>query len=54
MGSEMWSPIGITVIGGLLVSTVITLILIPVIYVSIHPQALKIARAEENQEVITR
>lgn len=36
MGSEMWSPLGITVIGGLLFSTLITLILIPVIYVTMH------------------
>ncbi len=31
-GSESWSPLGITVIGGLLVSTLITLIIIPLIY----------------------
>jgi len=31
-GSETWSPLGITVIGGLLVSTLITLIIIPLIY----------------------
>ncbi|MDD4671927.1 MAG: efflux RND transporter permease subunit [Bacteroidales bacterium] len=31
-GSEMWRPMGIVVIGGLLVSTVITLIVIPVLY----------------------
>lgn len=36
MGSEMWAPIGITVTGGLFVSTVTTLILIPVIYVSLN------------------
>jgi HAE1 family hydrophobic/amphiphilic exporter-1 len=32
MGAEMWSPLGITIIGGLLVSTIITLVIIPVIY----------------------
>ncbi|TCO09141.1 efflux RND transporter permease subunit [Natronoflexus pectinivorans] len=32
MGSEMWSPLGITIIGGMLFSTVITLVLVPVIY----------------------
>ncbi len=32
-GSEMWAPMGITVIGGLLFSTIITLIIIPAIYV---------------------
>lgn len=31
-GSEMWRPMGIVVIGGLLVSTVVTLILVPVLY----------------------
>ncbi len=31
-GAEMWRPLGITVIGGMLVSTVVTLVLIPVLY----------------------
>ena len=31
-GSEMWRPLGITVIGGLLVSTLVTLVLVPTIY----------------------
>ena len=31
-GAEMWSPMGISVIGGLTVSTILTLILIPVLY----------------------
>lgn len=31
-GSEIWSPMGISVIGGLIFSTIITLVLIPVIY----------------------
>ncbi len=31
-GSEIWSPMGISVIGGLLVSTVVTMILVPVVY----------------------
>jgi hydrophobic/amphiphilic exporter-1 (mainly G- bacteria), HAE1 family len=31
-GSEIWSPMGISVIGGLLFSTVITMILVPVVY----------------------
>ena len=41
MGSEMWKPLGITIIGGLLVSTLITLILIPVMYTSVHRKNLK-------------
>ncbi|MBO4571402.1 MAG: efflux RND transporter permease subunit [Bacteroidales bacterium] len=31
-GSEMWHPLGIVVIGGLFVSTVVTLIIVPVVY----------------------
>jgi HAE1 family hydrophobic/amphiphilic exporter-1 len=31
-GSEIWSPMGIAVIGGLIFSTVVTLILIPIVY----------------------
>ena len=31
-GSEMWIPMGIVVIGGLLVSTIVTLIVVPVLY----------------------
>jgi len=31
-GSEIWSPMGIAVIGGLIFSTIVTLVLVPVIY----------------------
>jgi HAE1 family hydrophobic/amphiphilic exporter-1 len=31
-GSELWSPMGIAVIGGLLFSTLVTMILVPVVY----------------------
>ncbi len=31
-GSEMWVPMGIVVIGGLIVSTVVTLVVVPVLY----------------------
>ena len=31
-GAEIWRPLGITVIGGLSVSTLVTLLLVPVIY----------------------
>ena len=31
-GSEMWQPLGIVVIGGLLVSTIVTLIIVPILY----------------------
>ena len=31
-GSEIWRPMGISVIGGLIFSTIITMVLVPVIY----------------------
>ena len=31
-GSEVWNPMGITVIGGLMVSTFVTLLIVPVLY----------------------
>ena len=31
-GAESWRPMGIAIIGGLLFSTIITLIIVPVIY----------------------
>jgi HAE1 family hydrophobic/amphiphilic exporter-1 len=30
--SEVWNPLGLTIMGGLLVSTVVTLIIVPVLY----------------------
>lgn len=40
MGSEIWSPFGVTCIGGLLVSKFFTMFLIPVLYVSFNKKAL--------------
>jgi HAE1 family hydrophobic/amphiphilic exporter-1 len=31
-GSEIWSPMGVSVIGGLLFSTIVTMVLVPVVY----------------------
>jgi len=31
-GSEVWNPLGLTIMGGLLVSTMVTLIIVPVLY----------------------
>lgn len=31
-GSEMWKPMGITVIGGLIFSTIVTMVIVPVMY----------------------
>jgi hydrophobic/amphiphilic exporter-1 (mainly G- bacteria), HAE1 family len=31
-GAEIWQPMGVSIIGGLMFSTMITLVLIPVVY----------------------
>lgn len=43
-GSEMWQPMGIVVIGGLLVSTLVTLFIVPVMY------AILSRHGERNKE----
>lgn len=43
-GSEMWKPMGIVVMGGLLVSTMVTLIVVPVLY------AIMSRHGERNKE----
>ncbi|MDI6802618.1 MAG: efflux RND transporter permease subunit [Bacteroidota bacterium] len=40
-GSETWNPLGISVIGGLTVSTIITLVFVPVIYSLFRTKLLK-------------
>lgn len=49
-GSEIWHPMGIVVIGGLTVSTFITLIVVPVFYaiVSRHGERNKIQKEEKE------
>lgn len=34
-GSEMWKPMGITVIGGLVFSTIVTMVIVPVMYAAL-------------------
>jgi len=38
-GSEVWVPLGLTVIGGLLLSSLVTLILVPIIYTMVEARA---------------
>ena len=45
-GSEIWSPMGIAVIGGLIFSTIVTLVLVPVIY---H---MMLRRSEDKQKAV--
>ncbi|MGM9806146.1 MAG: efflux RND transporter permease subunit [Candidatus Aphodosoma sp.] len=49
-GSEMWQPMGIVVIGGLTVSTIVTLIVVPVLYAvtSRHGERDKEAKNRQN------
>ncbi|MGE3062959.1 MAG: efflux RND transporter permease subunit [bacterium] len=48
-GAEMWRPLGIVVIGGLLMSTLVTLVIVPVIY-SIAEAKIKRVKCEVGQE----
>jgi len=36
LGHELWQPIGLTVIGGLAVSTLVTLVLVPTVYAAVE------------------
>lgn len=52
-GSEMWRPMGVAVIGGLTVSTLLTLLLVPVLYcsfagVGIKRQRRKLRKTRES------
>ena len=49
-GSEIWSPMGISVIGGLTFSTLITLVLVPVIY-RIVVRRTEIRKRRETDEL---
>jgi HAE1 family hydrophobic/amphiphilic exporter-1 len=44
-GSELWSPMGVAVIGGLVFSTVVTLVIVPVVY------AIFAKRGERNKNI---
>jgi len=58
-GSEMWKPMAVTVIGGLTVSTMLTLVVIPVLYTILagfgvkrqHRKLKRIAREKEMNEL---
>ena len=43
-GSEMWRPLGVSVIGGLTISTILTLILVPVLYCAFAGTGIKRTR----------
>ena len=47
-GSEIWSPMGISVIGGLVFSTVVTMVLVPVVY------AVMARKGERDKKIALR
>ena len=46
MGKAMYSPLGITIIGGMLVSSLVTLLIVPTIYATFH---IKVAKREGEE-----
>jgi Cu/Ag efflux pump CusA len=57
-GSEIWQPMGISVVGGLLVSTILTLFIIPALYAMLQGRkerkAARKARREAEEEKFIR
>ena len=51
-GSEMWHPLGIVVIGGLVVSTFVTLIIVPVVYALISRSGERDKESRQRKEYI--
>ncbi len=51
-GSEMWIPLGIVVIGGLIFATVVTLIIVPVLYALMSRRGERDKVAKERKEFI--
>ncbi len=52
-GAELWQPLAISVMGGLLVSTIVTLVLVPVIYSLFEEKLRRTKRFEEGRQVKT-
>ncbi len=51
-GSELWSPMGITVIGGLVFSTIVTLIIVPVMYAIFARKGERDKKAEVRRRFV--
>ncbi len=51
-GSEMWRPMGIVIIGGLTVSTVVTLIVVPVLYAIMSRHGERDEKVRQQKEFI--
>ena len=53
-GAEMWRPMAVSVIGGLTISTILTLILIPVLYSSVAGSEVKSNRKKFHKKLRRR
>ena len=51
-GSEMWIPLGIVVIGGLLFATVVTLVIVPVLYALMSRHGERDKKAKQRKEFL--
>ena len=51
-GAEMWRPMGIVVIGGLVVSTLITLIIVPILYSAFSDESEEEIIAKKRKDYI--
>ena len=49
-GSETWQPMGIAVVGGLLMSTIITLFIVPSLYAMLEGSKERRARRKAEQD----
>ena len=50
-GSELWQPMGIVIVGGLLLSTLVTLVLIPTLYGSFAARRLNKDRKKLQKKI---
>jgi HAE1 family hydrophobic/amphiphilic exporter-1 len=50
-GSELWSPMGVAVIGGLIFSTMVTLVLVPIVYALFARHGERNRRLAEYSEI---
>jgi len=50
-GSEIWRPLAVSVMGGLMVSMLVTMLLVPVVYAVVEEKFRKKPRFAEAREV---
>lgn len=51
-GSETWQPMGVAIIGGLTLSTFLTLVVVPVVYTSFHASDVKKKRKKWAKQIL--